>query len=65
MARALQASNGSKTKGTNDAMTLHLTRYFGIHFERMPDARMCLVAVLWYPRKHNRLGYRYASLRWF
>jgi hypothetical protein len=48
-------------------MTLHLTRYFGIHFERMPDAnsRMCLVVMLWYPRKRNRLGYRYASLRWF
>jgi hypothetical protein len=48
-------------------MTIKLTRYFGAQFRRMPDenSRMCLVAVFWYPRKRNRLGYRYASLRWF
>ncbi len=43
-----------------------MRRWFGVHVRRMPDARgkMYLSFVVWYPRRHNRLGYFYPSLRW-
>jgi hypothetical protein len=48
-------------------MTLHLTRYYGVHVRRSPgsDNRQYLSFVVWYRRAPKRLGYLYFSLPCF
>ncbi len=46
-------------------MVIHLTRYFGMKIDVMPDGRGKRYAfiVAWYPRSRKLLGYFYGSIK--
>ncbi len=54
------------TKERPRMLVVRLTRYYGFSVRRLPDAdgTRWLVAVVWYYKAPQRLGYWYPSLRW-